>query len=156
MNNLKNRHAQFVDLFSSVLEFSDDGFFLYSLIDFAFLSTEVLDFLNFFLAYNTKCLFGFFRKLVFNFALLDDNLGVHVSSMLFSSILSVSLSNVWRVEGIFSYKYFVQGMLFASSFDFFKWKYSSVWVLVIDVFSFGLPSSHTRDHIGKNCKCFLK
>ena len=156
MNNLKNRHAKFVDLFSSVLEFSDDGFFLYSLIDFAFLSTEVLDFLNCFLASNTKCLFGFFRKLVFNFALLDDNLGVHVSSMLFSSILSVSLSNVWRVEGIFSYKYFVQGMLFASSFDFFKWKCSSAWVLVIDDFSFGLPSLHTRDHIGKNCKCFLK
>ena len=93
----------FADLFCSVLEFSDDSFFLFTLIDFAFLLKETLDFLNCFLASNTKCSFVFFfRKIVLNFGLLEDNFGLYVTfSMLFPSILSVPVSKVWGVEGIF-------------------------------------------------------
>ena len=36
--------VMFVDLFWSVLEFSGDIFFLFTLTDFSFLSTEALDF----------------------------------------------------------------------------------------------------------------
>ena len=95
----------FVDLFCSVLEFCDDSFFLSTLTDFSFLSTEALDFLNCFLHPTLNVYLVFFRKLVFNFGLWEDNFEVHVSSsMFFSSKLQVSLSNFRGVEGIFQKK----------------------------------------------------